>query len=125
LNNMSGYSAFTIFVLHIPKPISLMATIKVRFINNSDKYYELVIFQMKGDDKGENIAERAAYCGGIGSRYFQTVELEDTGDIWACVPGRSYEIGDIVDPADRRKLMQLTNVTRNQFEVSEMDQIRS
>ncbi len=102
-----------------------MAKIKINFINSTNRLYELVIFQMKGDDKGENIAERAAYCGFIPSRYFQTVELEDNGEVWACVPGRSYEIDDIVDPADRQKLMRLTNFGRDRYEISEMDRIRS
>jgi hypothetical protein len=102
-----------------------VAKIKARFINNSQKHYTLVIFQLKTDSKGENLAERAVYYGFIPSGNYQTVELEDISEPSACVPGTSYEIGDIVSPADRRKLMQLTNYNRGVYEVSDMDQIRS
>lgn len=102
-----------------------MAKIKATFVNSSEKHFTLVIFQLKTDSKGENLAERAVYYGFIPSRNYQTVELDDISEPSACASERSYEIGDIVDPADRRKLMKLTNYNRGRYEVSEMDRIRS
>ena len=99
--------------------------IEARFINNSNKHYALVIFQLKTDSDGENLAERAVYYGFIPSHSFQIVELEGIGEPSACVPGTDYEIGDVVSPDDRQKLMRLTNFDRSVYEVSEMDRIWS